>query len=53
MSHLYKHLFIFQQVYIKWHYEQGIGQGAEFAVAAMKIKPNETLHIKEDNHQTN
>lgn len=47
------HSFIFQQVPIKCHYEQGIGQGAEFAVAAMEIKPNKSPNIKEDNHQRN
>lgn len=46
MSHLHIHLFIFQRVYIKCRYEQDIGQGAKFAVAAMEIKLNEMPHIK-------
>lgn len=35
-------------MFIKWHYEWDIGQGAEFAVAAMEIKLNKTPYLKDD-----
>lgn len=49
VSSSHSFIYFFLQVFVKWHYVQNIGQGAEFAACIKETKRNKAPQGRYDN----